>query len=99
VSEISTIPAGPPAPEWLSPRAVLMWDRINQEFELREDGLITLHEACKALTRIEQMEQAMRDDALDLVVLGSQRQPVANPLLAEIRQTSQLLAQHLKAVP
>ena len=94
MSDISTTNTElPPAPEGLSPRAVLLWDRIAEDFELREDELIVLHEACKALSRIEVMEAALAGE--DLIVMGSMKQKVVNPLIPEIRQTSQLLAQHL----
>ncbi len=82
----------PPAPPALGPRGRKAWRAIAATYELRLDEMLILEEACRTLDDVERLRVALVD--ADLVVRGSAGQPAANPLLAELRQSRSLLAQH-----
>jgi len=66
-------------------------DASAQGVELDAQELIYLRQAGKIADSIAVMESALA--GADLVVSGSTKQPVANPLIAELRMHRQLLAQ------
>jgi hypothetical protein len=85
------------APVGLSKRARAMWTATTTRYELRDDELRILEDACREVGLIDQMESAL--GSADLMSIGSMGQPVVNPLLAEVRQHRNVLAsllRHLK---
>jgi hypothetical protein len=68
-------------------------DTAGQGLELDARELTWLRHAAKLADRVAALEDAMTDQPL--VVPGHASQPVAHPLLGEIRQTQALLAQTL----
>jgi len=84
-----------PAPPALGPRGRKLWRAVAVfEYELRIDELILLESACRTFDDVERLRMALV--GADLVVRGSAGQPAANPLLAELRQSRSLLAQHFR---
>jgi hypothetical protein len=73
-----------PAPAKLGAKARRIWRSITDTYELRADELRVLEDACREVDLIERLEEAL--DGADLIVHGSQGQPVANPLVQELRQ-------------
>jgi hypothetical protein len=76
----------------------LLWraivaDTAGQGIELDARELSWLRHAGKLADRIGDLEEAL--DGADLIVPGHAKQPVAHPLLAEVRQHQALLAQTL----
>jgi hypothetical protein len=68
-------------------------DAAGQGLELDARELSWLRHAGKLADRIAALESAL--EGADLIVPGHAKQPVANPLLAEVRQEQALLAQML----
>lgn len=90
------VKATPEAPTF-GPQAQQVWDGITGTYTLRPDELRILEDACREVDLIERLEAALV--GAELIVRGSQGQPVANPLVAEIRQhrqTSKALLGSLK---
>ena len=73
-----------PAPAKLSAKARRLWSSVTEKYDLRADELRVLEDACREVDLVERLEKALADG--DLIVRGSQGQPVANPLVTEIRQ-------------
>lgn len=75
-----------------------LWDSIvgGGLYVLRPDELRVLEDACRTADMVSALEAEMA--GADLVVTGSQGQPVANPILAELRQYRGLLRQQLKGL-
>ncbi|MEU9258552.1 hypothetical protein AB0D68_08680 [Streptomyces sp. NPDC048212] len=80
-------------PEGLGPQGLCLWNEITEGFDLRVDELRVLGDACFEVDLIGRMEDGLRDQPL--VVTGSQGQPVANPLVQELRQHRSLVARLL----
>ena len=76
-------------PAKLGVEARKVWDEISGTYALRPDELRILEDACRQVDLVERLEKAL--DGADLIVKGSQGQPVANPLVAEIRQHRQVV--------
>lgn len=76
------------APANLGAKARKIWRGITEVYDLRPDELRILEEACREVDLIDMMEKALSDalKAGEFTVRGSMGQPVANPLMAEIRQ-------------
>lgn len=75
-----------------------LWRQVAGEaadchLELDSREQIWLHSAAKLADRVAQLEAAIADE--DLVVKGYSGQPVAHPLLTEIRQHYLLISQTL----
>ena len=75
-----------------------MWREIvaplaEDDLELTSRERQWLHSACRLTDRLTQLEAIM--DAADPITEGYKGQPVPHPLLNEIRQTHQLIAQLL----
>lgn len=71
-------------PTKLSTKSRRLWNSVTETYELRADELRILEDACREIDLIERLEAELVEG--DLIVLGSQGQPVANPLVVEIRQ-------------
>jgi hypothetical protein len=83
----------PDAPEGLGPKALEVWTEIAGNYELRIDELRVLEDSCREIDLIERLEEALQD--ADLMVTGSMGQPVASPLVQELRQHRGVLARLL----
>lgn len=77
------------APAKLGTEAKRIWDEVTTSYRLRPDELRVLEDACREVDLIERLETAVRSG--ELMVRGSQGQPVANPLVQEIRQHRQVV--------
>lgn len=83
-------------PTKLSAKARAIWNGITDDYELRADELRVLEDACREVDLIERLEKELA--ASDLIVEGSQGQPVASPLVQEIRQHRATLARLFAAL-
>ena len=83
----------PEPPVDLGVRGAELWRGVLADHELRVDELRVLEDACREVDLIERLEEGMRGAAL--VVTGSQGQPVANPIVQELRQHRALVARLL----
>lgn len=83
----------PVAPKGLGRSGSALWREVTSTYDLRADELRVLEAACRAVDRIDAMEDE-RDGAV--MATGSMGQPVVHPLLVEIRnheaQVASLLA-------
>lgn len=70
-------------------KAQSVWDDITSTYRLRPDELRILEDACREVDLVDRLEAALI--GADLTVRGSQGQPVANPLVQEIRQHRQVV--------
>jgi hypothetical protein len=86
----------PTMPTGLGTKAQKLWKSLTTEFELRSDELRILEDACREVDLVERLEKEIKKKDFKLVVRGSMGQPVASPLIQEIRQhraiTKSLLA-------
>ena len=76
--------ARPAAPTGLGTKAKRLWTSTTTTYELREDELRILEDACREVDLVERLERELKK--AKLTVEGSMGQPVANPLMQEIRQ-------------
>jgi hypothetical protein len=67
-------------------------DANSQDIDLDALELSHLEDAARLADRIEQMESVLAASETGFMVKGYQGQPVAHPLLGEIRQSRQLRA-------
>jgi len=74
----------PAAPRGLDAGGRALWRDITATYDLRADELRVLEAACREADLIAQLQDAMPGE--DLIVTGSQGQPVINPLVPELRQ-------------
>jgi P27 family predicted phage terminase small subunit len=70
------------APAGLSTRARRLWREVASGWDLDPDERVVLEEACRALTRVEQLEERVTADGP--VTAGSKGQPREHPLLPAI---------------
>jgi hypothetical protein len=87
----------PRAPSGLLRAGRRLWKSIvedadSQDIELDALERSYLEDACRLADRIDQMETTLAQSETGLMVKGYQGQPVAHPLLGEIRQSRQLRA-------
>lgn len=80
-------------PEGLGDKALVVWSEIAGNYELRIDELRVLEDACREIDLIERLEAELVH--ADLMVTGSMGQPVASPLVQELRQHRGVLARLL----
>lgn len=80
-------------PPDLGPAGLALWESLTSDYEFRADELRVLEDACREVDLIERMREEA--DKLPLMVQGSQGQPVASPLVQELRQHRALLARLL----
>lgn len=85
---MSTKSPRPPAELGAAGRA--FWRETVAEYDLTPDALLVLRAVCDELDLIERVRADMAEQST--TVRGSQNQPVANGLLAELRQHRALLA-------
>jgi len=85
-----------PAPKGLGMEARRLWRDTLKEFQLGPAELRLMEDACREVDLIERLESEL--DGADLVVRGSQGQPVANPLAQELRLHRGVLRQLLGAL-
>jgi hypothetical protein len=84
------------APSKLGAKARRVWTDINSTYDLRADELRILEDACREIDLVERLEKELA--GASLIVTGSMKQPVANPLVQEIRQHRTTLKQLLGAI-
>ncbi|MEV8056581.1 hypothetical protein AB0P37_08640 [Streptomyces antimycoticus] len=66
----------------LSGRGGDLFDVLTATFDFDAHELPTVVELCLTASLLERLESAMSSE--DLIVMGSQRQPTANPILGEL---------------
>lgn len=79
----------PKAPANLGARARRMWRDVVGPYQLRPDELLILERACRELDVVERIEGELAGDSL--TARGSMGQPVAHPLVGELRQHTNTL--------
>lgn len=82
--------AKPAAPQGMNEPGRGLWKDITGKYGLRADELRVLEAACREADLIDRIESMMPDE--ELIVSGSQGQPVINPLVPELRQHRTTLA-------
>lgn len=70
-----------------------MWREIVAKYDLRQDELRILEDACSEADLIDDLAAEAKD--APKIVRGSQGQDVINPLISELRQHRSTLAQLL----
>lgn len=75
----------PPAPDGLNADAALFWEHVHRATPVSDYERIVLAKLCRALTRVDELEDALKRDG-DYLIPGSHGSTVINPLLPEIRQ-------------
>lgn len=75
----------PVAPEGLGPVGGRLWHSVCSEYELRPDELRVLEDACREALLIDRLDRELAETH-SLIARGSMGQPVASPLVQEIRQ-------------
>lgn len=86
----------PKKPAGLESAGSSLWSDLVGPFEFRADELRVLEAACREADLIARMEAEMV--GAEFIVKGSQGQPVANPMLGELRQHRSLLDRLLKSL-
>lgn len=92
----------PRPPTGLSRAGRRQWKQViddadSQDIDLDSRELYWLEDAARLADRIDQLEEALAESG-DHVVPGHAGQPVAHPLLGEIRQSRMLRAQMLARI-
>lgn len=87
------MPSNLEPPEGLGDKALVVWSEIAGNYELRIDELRVLEDACREIDLIERLEAELVH--AELMVTGSMGQPVASPLVQELRQHRGVLARLL----
>ena len=80
----------PKKPEGLGEAGSTLWDSLVGEFELGPHEVRILIDACKVADVIDRCDQQAANDPL--IAMGSMKQPVINPAIAEARVQRALLA-------
>ena len=78
------------APRGLKASGKKLWDATTDKYELREDELVVLKDACGEADLIDRMVKELA--SADLTVKGAMGQLVAHPLVQELRQHRATLA-------
>lgn len=76
--------AKPAIPAKLGEKARQYWASIADVYELDAHEWRILEDICREIDLVEAMQDAL--EGADLTVRGSQGQPVANPIVQEVRQ-------------
>ena len=97
------LPRPPRPPTGLQNAGRRLWksvieDADSQGIDLDSLELCHLEDACRLADRLEQMELELAQSPTGFMCKGYQGQPVAHPLLGEIRQTRALRAQTLARI-
>lgn len=74
----------PPKPRDLRAAGRRLWADVVEAYELGPDEYAALREAARCLDELDDLRAALRPD--QLTVEGSAGQPVANPLLEQVRK-------------
>ncbi|WP_228002151.1 hypothetical protein [Nocardia australiensis] len=88
--------ASKPLPKGLKAGGRKLWTDVVGKWDLRPDELRVLREAAGEVDLIDTLEQAA--ESAELIVRGSQGQPVINPLISELRQHRATLAGLLRSL-
>jgi hypothetical protein len=86
----------PPPPKRLAPGGLALWRAIVRTGPLRADHQQILEDAVRESDLIDELVEELR--GAPKIVLGSQHQQVANPLISEIRQHRAVLSSLLRAL-
>ncbi|MCK9496749.1 MAG: hypothetical protein M0R75_14825 [Dehalococcoidia bacterium] len=86
------------APTGLKAKGRRFWQEVTGKYDLRIDELRILEDACREVDLIDRIEKALNARGAQLTVRGSQGQPVANPLIAEVRQHRTVLKSLLSSL-
>lgn len=86
----------PAAPKGLAPGGLALWKAIVRTGPLRADHARILEDAVRESDLIDELVEELR--GAPKIVLGSQHQQVANPLIAEIRQHRTVLSALLRGL-
>jgi hypothetical protein len=73
------------APESLGSAGSAVWKAITGKYELRDDELATLEDACAITDMIAALTEAWAEDGKPMTTKGSMGQQVIHPLIGEIR--------------
>lgn len=90
--------AKPTRPRNLGRAGSKLWRSMVADYDFRPDELVNLEAACREADVIDRLQAAIDEDGFELTVAGSMGQPVANPLLAEVRQHRSAMRQLLAAL-
>jgi hypothetical protein len=71
-----------------------LWDAVTAKWVLRPDESTVLEMAARTTDDVARLQDAL--EGADLLLTGSARQPIAHPLLAELRMSRALLGQQLR---
>lgn len=88
--------AKPRKPAGLADAGSALWSDLVGPYEFRPDELRVLEATCREADLIARMEDEL--DGAAFTVKGSMGQPVANPMLGELRQHRALLERLLRAL-
>lgn len=88
--------ATPMAPKELGTVGKKLWRDTLKDYELRTDEREILKAACAEADLIGKLDEAMAKE--QVLTTGSMGQPVANPLLAELRQHRATMATLLRGL-
>ncbi|MEV7264193.1 hypothetical protein AB0N38_11640 [Micromonospora aurantiaca] len=86
----------PTPPADLRPGGLALWAEVTEDFTLGPDEVGALREACRTVDELDDLRAALHGQPM--TVSGSQGQPVAHPLLAEVRRHRETLAKLLDAL-
>lgn len=78
--------AGKQAPKNLGVNGRKLWKDVISAYGLRPDELQILEDACRERDLIDRMQDELDQPGTSLIVTGSMKQEVANPLVSELRQ-------------
>ena len=86
-----TVLKPPRAPNGLKSRGNALWRTIMQNYALDEGEKQLLHELCRVVDRLDQLENQLAEDGL--MVTGTRGQlPKAHPLLLEQREAQKTMS-------
>lgn len=78
------------APRKLRAKGRKLWTEVTDKYELRQDELVVLEDACRTVDLITRMEDELEGEPL--TVKGSMGQLVPHPHVTELRQYRNSLA-------
>lgn len=87
------MPAPPPG---LTGPGLSLWIELTDSYEFRPDELVLLRQVAETTTLLDRLERESL--TADTVVRGSQGQPVASPILQELRAHRATLTTMLRAL-
>ena len=90
--------AGPKAPSGLGRKAKALWSEVTDNYDLRVDELRILEDACWEADLVDRLQSEINAADHENVVKGSMGQPVASPLVQEVRQHRTVLARLLTSL-